>query len=306
MKRVLVSGGTGFIGRHLVRALVARGDVVTVLSRDATAAAGRFEAGVRAAEWSPGERGAWFDEVARADAVVHLAGEQAVGGRLTSDKKRAIESSRLESTARIVEAIAEAESRPAVFVCASAVGIYGPRDPDELLDETSAAGRGFLAELTVQWEAAARAAQSSGVRVVNLRFGIVLGRDGGALPEMARPFRMFAGGPIGSGRQMVPWVHVDDAVSAALLSIDDSRIAGPINVVAPNPVSNRELAADIGRVLGRPSWLPVPAAMLELLFGADGALPIVTGQRVLPRVLESAGFAFRYPTLGPALEEALG
>lgn len=302
VKRILVSGGTGFIGRHLVRALAARGDEVAILSRSAS---GERERGVRAALWTPGKRGDWYAELERTDAVVHLAGERAAGVRLTPATMREIEDSRLATTDRIVEAIAEAKARPSVFVCASAVGFYGPRDPEELLDETSSAGEGFLAELTVKWEAAARKASASGVRVVSARFGIVLGRDGGALPQMARPFRLFAGGPIGDGRQVVPWIHVEDAVRALLFAIDDARVEGPINVVAPSPVSNRELSRAIGRVLHRPSWLPVPRAALELAFGEEGTLPIVTGQRALPRALERLGFEFRYPRLEPALEEAL-
>jgi uncharacterized protein (TIGR01777 family) len=301
VNRLLVSGGTGFIGRHLVRALVARGAEVTVLSRSASSES----EGVRTALWVPGERGAWFEEVERAGAVVHLAGEQAAGVRLTPAKKREIEQSRLATTERIVEAIAEAKTPPAVLVCASAVGFYGPRDAEELLDETSEPGTGFLAELTVKWEAAAHKASASGVRVVSARLGIVLGKDGGALPQMARPFRMFAGGPLGDGRQIVPWIHVEDAVRALLFAIEDPRVEGPINVVAPNPVSNRELSRAIGRVLGRPSWLPVPRLALELAFGREGAQPIVTGQRAVPRVLEGLGFEFRYPRLEPALEEAL-
>jgi uncharacterized protein len=304
VKRVLVSGGTGFIGRHVVAALLGRGDRVTVLTRRAAAARGE-QAGARLAQWTPGTSGAWSSELSGSDAVVHLAGAQAVGGRLTQARKQQIRSSRIDSTRSIVEAIASAESAPSVLVCASAVGIYGPRHPTETVDESSAPGSGFLAELVMAWEASAAQAQQYGVRVVNLRFGIVLGADGGALPQMARPFRMFMGGPIASGEQIVPWIHVDDATAAVLLAIDNPELMGPVNAVAPNPVSNRELAQGIGRVLGRPAGLSVPAPLLELMLGREGALPIVTGQRVAPRLLERAGFAFRYPELGPALEAAL-
>lgn len=303
MKKVVVSGGTGFVGRHLVRALAERGDDVTVLSRSRARAEGL---GVRVVEYTPPERGPWYAAIAGADAVVHLAGEQVVGERLTDEKKRAIVTSRLESTARIVEAIGEASPRPSVFVCASAVGYYGPRDPDEVVDETSGAGSGFLAELTVAWEASAARARQFGVRVASVRFGIVLGSGGGALREMARPFRMFAGGPIGHGRQIVPWVHLADAVGVVLLAIDDERVSGPVNAVAPNPVSNRELARAIGRALSRPSWLPVPASAIELVLGREGAIPVLTGQRVAPRVLERLGYRFRHAEIDGALEQALG
>lgn len=279
---------------------------MTVLSRDAEKAGRRLGSGVRSVAWSPTEAGAWYAELDGQDAVVHLAGEQAVGARLDEDKKREIERSRIESTRRVVEAMDRAERRPRVLVCGSAVGYYGPRDPAEALDESAGPGHGFLAELTVAWEAAARGAEAGGARVVRARFGIVLGRDGGALPEMVRPFRMFVGGPIAGGRQVVSWVHIEDVVGALLRCIDDPSIQGAVNVVAPNPVDNRELSRTIGKVLGRPSWLPVPKAALELLFGTEGALPLVTGQRVTPAVLERVGYAFRYPKLREALEEALG
>jgi uncharacterized protein len=304
VKRVLVTGGTGFIGRHVVSALVGRGDDVTVLTRRATTA--RHEpASTRFVEWTPSARGAWSSELVGTDAVVHLAGAQAVGGRLTERKKQEITQSRIESTRCIVESVASADVKPRVLVCASAIGIYGPRESAEIVDETSAPGRGFLAELVVAWEAAAEHARRHGVRVVNLRFGIVLGRDGGALPRIARPFRWLVGGRIASGDQMVSWIHVEDATSVVIRAIDDARLDGPVNAVAPNPVSNRELSRGIAAVLERPAWLPVPGPMLELALGRDGALPIVTGQRVAPAVLERAGFPFRYPELGPALEDAL-
>jgi hypothetical protein len=286
-----------------VAALVGRGDEVTVLSRSAARAEGL---GARAVEWTPAERGDWYRAISGADVVVHLAGEQVVGGRLTDAKKREIERSRLDSTARIVEAICEAEARPSVFVCASAVGFFGPREPDELLDELSPPGEGFLADLTTKWEATAAGAAACGARVVSVRFGIVLGKDGGALREMVRPFRLFAGGPIGSGNQIVSWIHIADAVSVVLLAIDDARVSGPVNTVAPNPVSNRELARGIGRVLSRPSWLPVPAPALSLVLGKEGALPVLTGQRVVPRVLTELGYRFQHPELESALAEALG
>jgi uncharacterized protein len=304
VKRVLVTGGTGFIGRHVVSALVARGDRVTMLTRRAAIAQAN-DGGALLAEWTPGAPGAWSAELAGVDAVVHLAGARAVGGRLTKGRQREITSSRIDSTRSIVEAIGTADPKPSVLVCASAVGIYGPHAADELLDESAQPGQGFLADLVVAWEAAAQQAKRHGVRVVSVRFGIVLGKGGGALPQMARPFRIFVGGPIAGGDQIVSWIHVEDATAIMIRAIDDASLHGPINAVAPNPVSNRELAQGIATALGRRSWLPVPGALLELLLGAEGALPIVTGQRVAPRVLEQAGFSFRYPELGPALEDAL-
>ncbi|HEY3234062.1 MAG TPA: NAD-dependent epimerase/dehydratase family protein, partial [Polyangiaceae bacterium] len=196
MNRILVPGGTGFIGRHLVRALVARGDAVTVLSRRRDRSRG--ESGVNFEVWDPHHRGDWFSLMQEHQAVAHLVGEQAVGRRYTTAVMHRIVESRVESTRLLVQALAAAEPRPKVLVCASAIGYYGPRPADEALDERAAPGSDFLAELTQKWEAAANEALKFGVRVVNARFGIILGAGGGALPEMARPFRMFLGGPIGS------------------------------------------------------------------------------------------------------------
>ncbi len=301
--RVIVTGGTGFIGSHLVAALAARGDEPTVLTRDPSRA--RLPPGARAAAWDAAARGDWYGEVARADAVVHLAGEQAVGVRWTDAAKRRIVDSRVGSTRRIVEAMQQAARRPSTFVCASAVGYYGPRDGADTVDERAPAGDDFLARLTVAWEAAALEAAALDVRVVTPRLGIVLARGGGALQQMAAPFKLFAGGPIGSGEQVVSWVHVDDVVDILLACLDDTAISGAVNVVAPAPVTNAELSRAIGRVLHRPSFLRVPAAALRVRFG-EGADPLLTGQRVLPRVMQERGYKWRYPALDAALEQALG
>jgi hypothetical protein len=190
-------------------------------------------------------------------------------------------------------------------LCASAVGYYGARDAGEELTEASPAGSDFLAELTRQWEAAAKTAEELGVRVVRARFGIVLGAGGGALEQMAMPFRMLAGGPIGNGKQVVSWISLEDAVRALCHLLDDDSISGAVNVVAPHPVSNGELSDAIGKELGKPSWLRVPAAALRLRFG-EGAEPLLTGQRVRPVVLEQAGFSWHHPDIGSALSAALG
>ena len=192
-----------------------------------------------------------------------------------------------------------------MFVTASGVGYYGPRPPEEAIDESSSPGDDFLANVTKQWEAVAMEAEELGVRVVRARFGAVLGRGGGALEPMVLAFKLFAGGPIGSGKQVFSWIHRDDAVKALLLALDDPHLNGAVNVVSPNPVTNAELARTIGAVLHRPSWLPVPAPALRLLYG-EGADPILTGQRVFPRVLEARRFEWRFPTLRAALDEALG
>jgi uncharacterized protein len=304
MKRVLVSGGTGFIGARLVRALIERGDRPSVLGRDAVCVRELFANRATPIEWTPEARGAWMDAVADHDAVVHLAGEQAVGVRWTESTKRRIHDSRVVSTELIVEAIWQAPEKPAVFACASAVGYYGARAASEALDESSAPGDDFLARVCRDWEAAARAAEPDGVRVVRARLGVVIGKGGGALEAMAAPFRIFAGGPIAGGAQAVSWVHADDVVGALLFAIDDARVTGPVNVVAPESATNAELARAIGKALGRPAWLNVPAFALRARFG-EGAEPLVTGQRARPARLHELGFHWRYPTLGAALAEAL-
>lgn len=305
-KRILVTGGTGFIGRALVRALLERGDEVTVLSRDPEKTARRLPSSARSVAYTPNAEGAWFGELAGQDAIVHLAGESVGGVRWTDERKRAFEASRIDSSELIVRAIAdtEAERRPKVLVGASAIGYYGPQPGDVALDETSPPGSYYLADLCIRWEAAQAKAKDFGVRVVHGRFGMVIGEGGGALEPMARAFRMHAGGPIGSGSQILSWVHRDDVVGLLLLAIDDPRAEGPINITAPTPVSMREFAQTLGKVMGRRSWLRAPSLAIRALFG-EGAELILTGQRVLPRAAERLGYRFRFPDLEPALRDIL-
>jgi uncharacterized protein (TIGR01777 family) len=302
VKSILITGGTGFIGRALVRALLERGDTVAVLTRRTGLTLPR---GGHAVHWDPSTPGPWVREVSKHQSVVHLAGQQAVGTRYSGAVKQAIAASRIDTAQVLIDAIADAERRPDVFVTASGVSYYGSRPPEEAVDESSAPGDDFLAQVTKRWEAVAREAEKLGVRVVRARFGVVLGRGSSTLDRLTLPFKLFAGGRIGSGKQVLSWIHVDDAVRAVLAALDDPHIKGPVNVVSPHPVTYAELAECIGAVMHRPSWLPVPAVALRLLFGA-GSKPILGGQRVFPKVLQSHGFAWRYPTLRAALSEALG
>ncbi|MCC6898825.1 MAG: TIGR01777 family oxidoreductase [Polyangiaceae bacterium] len=296
-KSVLVTGGTGFIGSELVRALSASGAAVTVLVRSPTAV---FGEGVRVVPW-----GELSSAVAGQDALVNLAGEQAVGVRWTDGAKQRISSSRVDTTQQLVAAMAAARPRPGVLVNASAVGYYGACPGDQAVDESSGPGSDFLAEVCQAWEAAALAAGELGVRVVLARLGVVFDRGGGALEEMAKPFRMFAGGPIGTGEQVVSWVHRADAVGILRRCIEDDSLSGPVNVVAPEAVPQAELARAIGRVLGRPAWLRAPAFALRARFG-EGADPLLTGQRVVPAKLRAAGYVWQHPDLEAALRAALG
>jgi uncharacterized protein (TIGR01777 family) len=293
---LLLTGATGLIGSRL-RADLA-GPVRALTRRSGGPADG--------AEWRNWD-GRHFEPGALRGcaAVVHLAGEPVFGGLPTPARRRAIRASRVESTHSLVTALGQLApgERPEVLACASAVGFYGSRG-EERLDEESPAGRGFLAEVCVAWEAAAREAEALGVRVVSLRFGIVLAREGGALPVMARPFRLGLGGRLGDGRQWVPWVHVDDAVGLIRAALADPAYRGAVNVVAPEPVRNVELTRALGRVLHRPTLLPVPGFVLR---GALGELAdeLLGSRRVVPGAAQARGFGFRHPALDAALETAL-
>lgn len=298
MKRIVVAGGTGYIGRALVDRLVARGDQVSVLTRGAGTARNP-----RRVTWNPYELGDWAKALDGVDAVVNLVGERAIGVRYTEANKRRIRDSRLIPTTHLVRAMAAVSVKPSVFVSASGVNYYGARPPSERVDESYGPGDDFLARLCVEWEAASDAARELGIRVVNPRISPVLGPGGGVLGTMALPFKLFVGGPLGSGEQGFSWIHLDDAIAALMLCIDDEKVPGKVNLCSPNPVSNREASRAIAQAVHRPSWLPAPAFALRLLFG-EGAEPILTGQYVVPRALEGMGFSMQQPFIRPALETA--
>jgi hypothetical protein len=235
-----------------------------------------------------------------ADAVVNLAGESIAGGRWTRRRKDMLAESRLRSTRAIVDAILGAASAPRVLVNMSAVGYYGDV-PEGDVTESYPPGRGFLPDLSVRWEREALRASEGGCRVVLTRAGIALDRDGGALPRMALPFRLLAGGPVGSGRQWLPWIHLDDITGIIMWAIRSDSVHGPVNVAAPGPVRMSEFCAELGRVLRRPSWLRVPAIALRAILG-EMAVVILTGQKVVPRKALDAGYSFRHPTLRDALD----
>lgn len=299
--RVVVTGGSGLIGGHLTRSLAADGHEVVVLSRSPEKVAG-LPPGARAEGWD-GRTARGWGHLAAGAALVHLAGEGIASGRWTEARKRRILSSRVDSSRAVVEAVASAGERPLAFLQASAVGYYGPHG-DEELGEDGPAGSGFLAEVCRAWEAASAPVEELGVRRPVLRTGVVLAREGGALPKMALPFRLFAGGPVGSGRQWLPWIHVADEVGAIRFLLDHPTATGPFNLTAPNPETNRRFARALGRALGRPSLLPTPAFALRLAFG-EMAEALLTGQRALPRRLEGLGYLFRFPTAEAALSDLL-
>ena len=300
---VFVTGGTGLIGRKVVRALRQRHARVVVLTRDAAAAAKRTDPGVELVEGDPTVSGAWQEVLAQTDAVVNLAGEPIFAGRWTKARKQRIWSSRVQAATNVARAAAG--QTPGVLVSASAIGYYGPRG-DQQLTETAAPGTGFMAELVVAWEAAAEtASQPGGCRVVTPRIGVVLAPDGGALAEMARPFRLHVGGPVGRGTQWVSWIHIDDLVGLILMAIDNPDLSGPVNATAPKPVTNADLARALGAAMGRRSWLSVPRPVLRLVLGEVAGL-VTRGQRVLPAKALRAKFRFRYANVAAALQDLFG
>lgn len=293
--KVVVTGGTGFLGRAAVGALLGRGDEVSVVTREPSRA--QLPTGARAVGWD-----SLASALDRADAVVNLAGET-IAQRWTTEAKTRIVGSRAKAAERVGEAFRAAKSRPTVLVNASAVGFYGHRG-DEELTEASPAGKGFLAETTLAWERAAREAVPDGVRLVLLRTGVVLDPAEGALAKMLIPFRFGLGGPVGSGRQWMPWIHREDLVALLLALLDDARYEGPVNATAPAPVPMREFAATLGKVLRRPSFTPAPAFAIRAAMGEMAAL-VLDGQKALPAKASALGFRFRFPDLEPALRDLL-
>jgi uncharacterized protein (TIGR01777 family) len=302
MTRVTVTGATGLIGSRLVRALRERGDEVTVLSRSPERAREAFGGDVQAHAWDPGAGPAPAEALAGRDAVVHLAGEN-VAQRWSEDSKRRIRDSREQGTRNLVAGIEAADPRPAVLVSSSAVGYYGPHGDEELPEDTQP-GSDFLAEVCVVWEREAQAAEELGLRVVRVRTGVVLDKDGGALGKMLPFFKAGVGGPVAGGRQLMPWVHADDVAGIFLQAIDDPAWSGPVNATAPRPVTNKAFSKALGRALHRPALAPVPAFAIQLLYG-DMSEIVTKGQNAVPRRALELGYRHEHPGLDEALRSAL-
>lgn len=300
---IVLAGGTGLIGSRLVHHMLKLRHSVTVLTRSPDQARRTLPSGVELLEWTARAAGAWSASVASADAVLNFAGASIAGGRWTPSRQRLILESRLNATRVVVEAIRAAPHRPAVLVNASAVGYYGDVPEGEVV-ESHPSGSGFLADVCRRWEEEALRAAKEGVRVVLVRTGIVLDAHGGALQRLALPFRFFVGGPLGSGRQWMPWIHAEDEVRAIIHAIQTPSLSGPLNLVAPTPVRMREFCKTLGRVLGRPSWAPVPSAVLRLVLG-EMADVVLTGQKAVPKKLLEGGFTFRHASLDAALANLL-
>jgi len=295
--KIVVSGSTGLIGSALTSALTRRGDKVVPLVRR------RVVPGEQALAWDP-ERGT-IDRAGLegTDAVIHLAGEN-VFGRWSPAKKQRIYDSRVNGTRLVSDALAGLHRPPATLLAASAIGYYGDRG-EETVTEDSAPGEDFLAHVARDWEAATAAATRAGIRVVNMRTGVVLTTAGGALPKMLPAFRLGLGGPVGSGNQYLSWIVLDDIINAILHLLGNPNLVGPVNMTAPTPLTNRDFAKTLGKVLGRPAVVTVPAFALRIAFGADGAAMVQSGQRVLPARLVASGFRFSFREVEPALRHLL-
>lgn len=296
---ILISGASGLIGKELVHFLTEQGHTVLPLRRDTDNAPGNAPC------WDIKQKIVQLDPVQKIDVVIHLAGENVAQGRWTAVKKRKILQSRVEGTSLLAEFFAAAEHKPRLMISASAIGFYGERGNEEL-DENSKKGDGFLADVAAAWEEATRPAAEAGIRVVNTRFGIVLSPDGGALAKMLSPFKMGLGGTLGDGKQYMSWVSMQDVVQAFGHIIQHEELCGPVNIVAPQPVTNREFTRILGNVLCRPAFFPVPKRFLSLFLGEMARELLFASARVSPRKLQESGYVFAAPELRSALRRLLG
>jgi uncharacterized protein (TIGR01777 family) len=307
-RRVIVTGATGQIGRQIFEALRERGYEVVIFSRSPERARAALPGAADYVAWTPADSGPWVAALDGAHGAIHLAGapisQGLIGVRWTRAYKREIIESRVVGTRGLVRALGAAARRPAVLVSASAVGYYGPRDATPI-DESAPAGHDFQGRVCAAWEREAVEAEALGVRVARVRTGIVLDPAAGALGQLLIPFRLRVGGPIMPGGQYYSWIHPADLIGIYMLALEDERAAGPLNATAPSPVTSREFAAAIGRVIGSPSWIPAPELALRAVLG-EMADVVVRGVRALPRRAQELGYGFRFPELGPALRDLLG
>jgi uncharacterized protein (TIGR01777 family) len=304
MARVIITGATGFIGKALCRRLAEQGYEIIALSRNLEKGKKVLGKDVQVVEWNGKNSRGWLGYVEGAQAILNLAGESLASGRWTEEKKQSILQSRLDAGKAVVEAARLAKKKPKVFVQASAIGYYGLRR-DEVCDESSSPGEGFLSQVSRKWELSTQEVEAQKIRRVIIRTGIVLGREGGAFVRLEKPFRLFVGGPLGSGKQWFSWIHLDDEVNAIIFLMEREDSSGVFNLTAPHPVLQKDFSRTLGKVMKRPSWLPVPGFLLRLLFGAMAKESLLSGQRVVPLRLLDSGFRFLYPELESALKEIL-
>lgn len=306
--RIIISGGSGMVGSLLSSELSKAGHEVIILSRSPEKNRGRYGEGIRVVGWDGKTSAGWGSLVEEADAIVNLAGENLAGdsllpSRWTSKRKHAILESRLQPGNAIVEAIQQAHKKPKLLIQSSAVGYYGPHS-DEVITEEAGPQDDFLSQVCVQWEASTEDVEKSGVRRAVIRTGVILDGKQGSLPRMVLPFKFFVGGPIGSGKQWVSYINIFDVVKGICFLLEHEEASGVYNLTSPNPVTNKELEKAIGKVMNRPSWFPVPAFVMKLLFGEMSTV-LLDGQRVLPTRLTEAGFSFDYPDVVSSLQAVL-
>jgi uncharacterized protein (TIGR01777 family) len=304
LMRIIITGGTGLIGRPLSAALVADGHDVTVLSRNPDKVKDVVK-GVKLAAWDGQTAQGWGHLADGADAIINFAGEGIGDGRWSDERKQKIRQSRTLAGKAVMEAISAAAVKPKVLIQASAVGYYGTSTGDKQVAEGASPGNDFLSKVCFDWEASTAAANRMGVRRPVLRTGIVLANEGGAFPKLLLPFKLFAGGPLGNGKQWLPWIHIEDEVRAIQFLLANEQADGPFNLCAPNPVTNSEMAKQIGEVMGRPSFMPAPGIAMKSVLGEMSVL-VLEGQRAVPTKLQALSFQFKYETLAPALRDLLG
>jgi uncharacterized protein len=303
-RRVVVTGATGLIGREVCKTLIAKGYEVVVFSRDPGSARTKVPGAAEYVAWTPSESGPWAAAIDGAHGVISLAGATIAGKRWNPEYKREMRDSRIVGTRGLVGAMAAAREKPQVFVSGSAIGYYGPRD-DTPLDEEAAPGNDFLAGLVKDWEAEALKAEALGVRTALVRTGVVLAKEEGALPQMALPFKFFAGGPILPGTQWVSWIHHRDEVGIILLALENEEARGPINAAAPGSQRQKDFARVLGAALRRPSWAPVPGFAVRIVAGEVAEI-LTTGQRVIPKKAQELGYTFAFPASEGALRDIYG
>jgi len=302
--KIIVTGGTGFIGRNLCASLSNANYEIIVPSRNIEIAKKIFGGNATPVSWDGKSAAGWIDHVAGAHAIINLAGENIGSGRWTQKKKQRILESRIQAGKAVVEAIRQTKNKPRVLLQASGIGIYGDRD-DELLDETSAPGSGFMSDLAQQWEQSVQEVAAMGVRLVYLRTGVVLATDADFIQRVMLPFRLFIGGHLGSGKQWISWIHLDDEVAAIKFLLENDGLKGVFNLSAPNPLTYKKFFKTLGKVMKRPSWFHVPGFLLKILLGEMAEGLILSGQRAIPKKLLDAGFGFNHPELENALKDIL-
>ena len=304
--KIAVTGATGFVGTRLVECLIDEGHDVKVFTRSVEKArrvfaAPKYKQSVEYVAYKPTESGAWQKEMSGCDRAINLAGEP-ISERWTPERKKRILNSRKLGTQKLVEAMIQADPKPTALISGSAIGYYGTSESAEFFETSEPAENDFLSQVCQQWEAEANKAKDSGIRVAIIRTGIVLGEGGGAIAKMITPFKLYAGGPIGSGRQWFSWIHREDLVNLFIKALLDSSMKGVYNGTAPNPLRMKEFCETLGEVLDRPSWLPVPDFAIEALLG-DGAVVVLKGQKVLPERTQAAGFSFDYDEAKDAIKQ---